>query len=231
MCIDFIFQSLSLNVRRLVSLQEIMTPIQSTFLSFRNEFHGNSIPSFHISNVNELGLNLLTKWSRDLYTCTNSIFQYLFSMKRLTSLQGNMGPIHSTFYSFCNEFHENSLQWIHNWKGEQKNEWLNELGLMLLTKWSTYMVCIHVQLHLSISITPRGRFHYKEIWAQLTQHSHSSCNEFPIEKVNNKWMIEWTKIGAINHVRYTICTHVAFLFSLSTNTYKIEKYNKINLNK
>jgi hypothetical protein len=38
-------------------------------------------------------------------------------------------------------------------------------------------------------------------------------NEFPIGKVNNKWMIEWTKIGVINHVRYTICTHVAFLFS------------------
>jgi hypothetical protein len=43
----------------------------------------------------------------------------------LLTLQWNMGPIHKTFHSFCNEFHENSLQWIQNWKSEQQvnTEW------------------------------------------------------------------------------------------------------------
>jgi hypothetical protein len=34
--------------------------------------------------------------------------------------------IHSIFHSFCNQFHENSLQPIHNWEYEQLlNGWLN----------------------------------------------------------------------------------------------------------
>jgi hypothetical protein len=37
-------------------------------------------------------------------------------------------------------------------------------------------------------------------------------NEFSIGKVNNKWMIEWTNIGAINHVRSILYTCGFFFF-------------------
>jgi hypothetical protein len=175
MCIVSIFQSLSLNVRRLVSLQEIMAPIQSTFLSFHNEFHGNSIPSFHISNVNELGFILLTKWS---VICTHVPIPFF------NICSAWRGWLH--YKEIWAQFTQHSIHFVMNFmkthyneftigKVNTKNEWLNELGLMLLTKWSTYMVCTHVQtpsfnFHHS---TPRGRFHYKETWAHFTQHSHS----------------------------------------------------------
>jgi hypothetical protein len=143
--------------------------------------------------------------------------------------------IHSTFYSFCNEFHENSLQWIHNWKGKQKNEWLNELQLMLLTKWRTYMVSTHVRtpsfnLHWS---TPRGRFHYKEIWAQFTQHSLN----IPIHFLMNSQLERWTTSEWLSELRLVLLTmwgqfvHMwHFYFHLLTNTWRIEKYYHTNFN-
>jgi hypothetical protein len=41
-------------------------------------------------------------------------------------------------------------------------------------------------------------------------HGHSLCNEFTIEKrtLHDRWMIEWTRTSAIDHVRYMVCTHV-----------------------
>jgi hypothetical protein len=227
-CTDSIFQSLSLNVRRLVSLQEIMAPIQSTFLSFHNEFHGNSIPSLHISNVNELGLILLTKWSHDLYRCTNSIFQYLFNMKRLTSLQENMGPIHSTFYSFCNEFHEKSLQWIHNWEGEHKNE---------MTKWTRTNVIDQMKYIYGLYTCTNSIFQSPSLNTKrpisLQGNMGPIHSTFPWKfAIMNSQLERWTTSEWLSELRLVLLTmwgiqfvHMwfFFFFHLFTNTYRIEK--------
>jgi len=65
---------------------------------------------------------------------------------RSTQVQWNMGPIHSTCHSFCNDFHRNSLQWIHNWICEQQLDQLSEVGPMLLTKWATVYLDTNVLL-------------------------------------------------------------------------------------
>jgi hypothetical protein len=59
-------------------------------------------------------------------------------------------PIQSTFHSFCSEFHENSLQWIQNWKCEQ-----------IVTKWSTWHVHKYI-VHMWIFM-----FHLYNILTEL----------------------------------------------------------------